>query len=185
MSGLFCLFSKPEYIALFISVLAICINVYIVYRNRRYSLAKEEYFKLQQTVEKIIAKLLILNNHQVKLKIFFELSFKAEQNKNIKFIDLNDTFSRDRFEKKGEEITALIDIYFSELGEDWNDCLEKFSGLITLVFVLNKKIEDKINVNWVEEKKNFNKLTLELGDRPKYIADKLKEELIKFKKENL
>ena len=59
------LFSQPEYLVLLISVTAITANVYISHRNRKYALAKEEYFKLQQVVEKIMAKLVILEYVEV------------------------------------------------------------------------------------------------------------------------
>jgi len=71
---------KSEYIVLYVAVIAICVNVYIAWRNRKYALAKEEYFKLQQVVKKIDFKLLIIESHREKLKIFFELSFDSSHN---------------------------------------------------------------------------------------------------------
>lgn len=185
MKLLLCLFTKPEYIALLISIIAMSVNVYIANKNRKHTFAKEEYFKLQQMVEKIIAKLLLLNNHQAKLKIFFELSFRAEQDRNISFIDVNDTLSKDEFEKNGEEISAIIDIYFNSLSAEWNDCLEKFSKLLTIVYVISQKIEKNIFVDWKKEAGEFNRVTLELDNKPECIAFKLKEKLVEFKKKNL
>lgn len=185
MSDFTCLLSKPEYIALFVSVIAICVNVYISYKNRQHSLAKEEYFKLQQIVEKIIAKLMILNNQQEKLTKYVELTYKAAKSNNSIFFDANDTFNKENFEKNGEEVTATIDIYFSDLGQEWNDCLVIMSDLFTQVFILNKKIEMKESVDWKAEIELFNKKSLDLADRPKNMADKLKLRLRNFKQENL
>ena len=182
---IFDLLSKPEYIALLISVIAICINVYISWRNRKYALAKEEYFKLQQIIEKINAKLLILENHREKLKVFFEQSFYATQKPEIDFIDISDTFNKSIFEKDSEEIAALIDIYFSEINESWNFCLEKMSELFVIVFSLDVEIKREISINWKQKIEAFNKASLELGNRPKEISDAIKNELNKFKEKNL
>jgi len=182
---IFDLLSKPEYIALLISVIAICINVYISWRNRKYALAKEEYFKLQQIIEKINAKLLILENHREKLKVFFEQSFYATQKPEIDFIDISDTFNKSIFEKDSEEIAALIDIYFSEINESWNFCLEKMSELFVIVFALDVEIKREISINWKQKIEAFNKASLELGNRPKEISDAIKNELNKFKEKNL
>ena len=179
------LFYKPEYIALLISVIAITANVYISWRNRKYALAKEEYFKRQQVVEKIISKLLILQTHRLKLKTFFELSFKANQNKNSQFIDANDTFNKDNFEKDGEEITTFIYLYFNEVGEEWNFCLNKMSELFTRTFILDKRIKNNETINWEDETKNYNQVSQGLADRPNEIGERLKLELKKFKENNL
>ncbi len=171
-----------EYIALYVSVIAICVNVYIAWKNRKHALLKEEYFKLQQVVEKIDAKLLALNTDRIKFKIFFEKSFEADKDKQKVFIDTNNTFDRSIFQKNGEEVAALIDIYFDKIGEDWNFCIDKMSALSTLVFLLSKKIENGETVNWKEEADNYNKISEDFGEKPKEIADFLKEELKKFKK---
>lgn len=176
---------KPEYIALLVSVIAICVNVYISYKNRKHSLAKEEYFKLQQIVEKIIAKLLVLNNFQAKLKTYVELTYKTSKSSNSLFIDSNDTFNKEIFDKNGEEVTAMIDIYFGDIGTEWNYCLDKMSGLHTSVFILSKNLENKTPVDWKLVIDIFNKQSIDLADRPKQIADKLKQELKDFKKKNL
>ncbi len=176
---------KPEFLALLVSVVAICVNVYISYKNRQYDLIKEEYFKKQKIVEKIISKLLILENHREKLKTFFELSFHTSKNKNSLFIDSNDTFNRSEFEKEGEEIATFIDIYFTELGEDWNFCLIKMSDLYTLVFKLSKKVEMGQDIDWQQEGNMFNKISEQLDEKPKAIARKLKAELVNFKNKNL
>jgi len=179
------LFYKPEYIALFISVIAITANVYISWRNRKYALAKEEYFKRQQIVEKIISKLLILQTHRLKLKTFFELSFEANQNKNSQFIDANDTFNKANFEKDGEEITTFIYLYFSDIGEEWNFCLDKMSDLFTRIFILDKRIKTNGAIDWGKEAQDYNKVSQELGDKPKEIGERLKQELKKFQEDNL
>jgi len=185
MIDLFCIFKKPEYLALLISVLAVLINVYISNRNRKHSLAKEEYFKLQNVVEKIIAKLLILNNEQARLQTYLELVCKANIKPNSIFIDKNDTLNNDDFEKNGEEITAWIDIYFEDLGEEWNVCLNMMGDLNTQIFKLSKKLEWKEEVDWKIEIESFNKVSAELADKPKAMADKLKLFLKEYKKNNL
>lgn len=179
------LFYKPEYMALFISVVAITVNVYISWRSRKYALAKEEYFKKQQVVERITSKLLILEKQRLKLKHFFELSFKADKDKGSLFIDANDTFNRADFEKDGEEITTFLYIYFPDLGEDWNFCLDKMSELFTLVFIISKHIEVGDSIDWKKEAEFYNKVSQELGDKPKKISDRLKKELEDFKRDNL
>jgi hypothetical protein len=181
----FCSIAKPEYIALMVSVVAIFINVYISRENRKHSLAKEEYFKLQQTVEKIIAKLLILNNQQERLKTYIELNYKASQMSDGVFVDANDTFNKDIFEKNGEEIAAMIDIYFDDIGKEWNYCLEKIGHLHTLAFILGKNIENKKTIDWKKEIEDFNKISSELAEKPEQIAKKLKQKLTDFKRDNL
>jgi hypothetical protein len=57
---------KPEYFALWISIIAIFVSLYTSKRNREHILAKELYFKYQQNSEKIISKLLILQNQRNK-----------------------------------------------------------------------------------------------------------------------
>ncbi|MCX6717275.1 MAG: hypothetical protein NTU76_01185 [Candidatus Taylorbacteria bacterium] len=155
------------------------------WRNRKHALSTEEYFKLQKTVEKIIAKLLFLDNHREKLRVFIELSYKANTAQNTIFIDSNDTFNKNIFEEGGEEITALIDIYFPKIGNDWNFCLEKMSSLFTSAFILNKNIENKNPIDWKKEADNFNAVNESLGDKPKEIADLLKGELKNFRELNL
>lgn len=173
---------KPEYIALFIAVLAIFVNVYIAYRNRKYALAKEKYFRLQQIVERITAKLLILNTLQEKLKTYVELRYKASKDIGSIFIDSNDTFNgRELFEEKGEEITALIDIYFEDIGSEWNLCLKKMSDLYTHVLILSKKLENNIQADWEDVVNEFNKMSSELSGKPNKIADKLKQKLQEFR----
>lgn len=176
---------KPEYIALAVSVIAVFVNVYIAWRNRKHALVKEEYFKLQQVAERIISKLLFLENHREKLKIFIKYAFKASQKEQSVFIDTNDTFNKADFEQDGEEIVALIDIYFNNLGNDWNFCLDKMSALFTQSLILNDKLKQKQNIVWKTEIENFNKLSLELGVRPKEIGDRIKLNLKEFKEKNL
>src|SRR3989344_6413077 len=183
MSNFLCIFNRSEYIALLVSVVAICINVYISYKNRKHALAKEEYFKLQQVVEKIIAKLIILSTHQQKLLTYIKLIHETTTKGGI-FIDSNDTFNRGAFERNGEEITAMIDIYFSEMGEEWNECLAKISDLYTHVFKLSKKFENQEIIEWKQEIETFNAFSLALGTKPKQMADKLKQKLNEYKSQS-
>lgn len=175
---------KPEYIALFVATLAIIINVYIAWKNRKHALAKEEYFKLQQIAEKIIAKLLILETHREKLKVFFEKSYQAEQSKMV-FIDINDTFDKTDFEKNCSEIVSLIEIYFDNLKNDWNICMDCMGKMYTVIFLLKVRIDKKESINWPEEAEKLNKESITLGQNPKKISNSIKQELKKFKAVNL
>ena len=176
---------KPEYIALYISIIAICVNVYISWRNRKYALAKEEYFKLKQIAEKIIAKLICIENDREKLRIFFQLSFKTTVNPELKFIDTNDTFNREDFEKEGAEVAAYIDIYFNDLKNMWNDCLDRMSQLFTITFIISKHIEERKVINWKTEADKFNTTNQELGHYPEEIGKRIKKEINNFKEKNL
>ncbi len=178
------IFYRPEYIVLTISMIAICINVYIAWRNRKYALAKEEYFKLKQIAEKIIAKLIVLESHREKLKLFFEKSLEASKT-NKYVLDLNDTFNKADFEKDSEEIAAFIEIYFNNLGKDWNLCLSCMGKLFISTFLLKTKIDKAKDVDWKKESLVFNEVSKELGNKPQQISDKIKEELAKFRKKNL
>jgi len=135
--------------------------------------------------ERIISKLLILQKQRLKLKHFFELSFKVDGDKNKLFIDANDTFNRTDFEKEGEEIATFIYLYFDDLEEEWNSCLDKMSELFTLVFIISKHIEAGNKIDWKKEAEAYNKASRELGSKPKEMADKLKEKPKEFKKNNL
>ncbi len=181
----FYLLKQPEYIALLISVIAVIVNVHISNKNRKHSLAKEEYFKLQQIVEKIIAKLLILDNDHVKCSTYLELAHRASNTKNSVFIDSNNTLNKDDFEKNGEDITAWIDIYFGEISPEWNTCLDLASKLHTQIFILSKKIESNDLIDWEKEIKEFNDTSRNLAHKPKLIADRLKVKVIEYKMSNL
>lgn len=182
---------RPEYIALAISVIAVCVNVYISWKNRKYALAKEEYFKLKQVAEKIIAKLLILENHREELGNFFEYLHNAYKNKS-RVIDIDNTLDKSDFEKNTHDIASWIEIYFSDLGESWNLCMDCMSKIYNIVFRLNMVVENNADstmvkqlVDWDAFRKDFNNALEELNNTPKKISDAIKRELKKFKKENL
>jgi len=113
---------KPEYLALFISIAAIIASVYTAHRNRADAFSKEEYFKLQQIAEKIITKLLIMENQLEKLIIYFKLSSEAAMTGAI-HLDGNQTFDKREFEKDGGEIATFLEIYFAELRNVCRSCL--------------------------------------------------------------
>lgn len=177
-------FAKPEYIALGLSIVTIITTVYIARRNRQSDFAQAEYFKLQQIAEKIISKLLLLDNKRERLRTYFQLSYNASRDKAI-FVDSNDTFNRKDFEQDGEEVVAFIDIYFPELGEEWNDCLVKMSDMFTIVFLMNENRNAGNEINWKEQAERFNTTNRALGTKPKNLADKIKNELKKFRQSNL
>lgn len=172
---------NSEYIALFVSVTAICANVYISWINRKYALVKEEYFKLKQIAEKVISKLIILENDREKLKLYFEALRQAQKiSGNVD--DINDTLNKAEFENECTEVVTLIEIYFDNLGEDWNLCLYEMEKLYNLAFRLRIKVENGENINWQKEACCFNEISEKLGNNPKEISDRIKDELRKFKK---
>jgi len=175
------LISQPEYIALIVSVFAVAINVYISWRNRKQDFAKQEYFKLQQTAEKIISKLLFIESHREKLTIFFQKSFEAEQ-KNKIYLDLNNTFNKEDFDKESLEIATLIEIYFNDTGKQWNFCMDCMSTMFTITLQLKIKIENGWQINWESESQTFNDASLKLGKNPQEISDSIRAELKNHKK---
>ena len=98
---------------------------------------------------------------------------------------MNDTFNRADFEKDNEEIAAFIEIYFNNLGKNWNLCLSCMGKLFMSTFLLKTKIDEAKDINWNKEALAFNEASKELGSKPKQISDKIKEELVKFREKNL
>jgi len=178
------LFTKPEYLALLISIIAICVNVYISHKNRKNVFAKDEYFKLQQIAENIIGKLLILNTQMEKLRLYFESARDAHQ-KGGKVIDTNDTFNKDDFERNGEITGAYIEIYFQKEKEIWHDTLESMGALFTHVKQISLALNKEGEINWKYEAECFNKISTSIGNKPFDIVKRIKEDLAKYKKDNL
>jgi hypothetical protein len=180
---------KPEYIALIISVVVpvvtISANLWIDRVNRKHTLAKEEYFKLKQVVERIIAKIAILENQREKLIVFVENRYKASQDPDSEFFDENNTFDKTDFEKNSGEIAALLDVYFEDLGGEWNHCLDLMGRLFTHVYKLNLKIADHHKFDWKSEVDGFERLNSELHNKPKELSDILKMKLKEYKEKNL
>ncbi|MCK4745319.1 hypothetical protein KAS41_04615 [Candidatus Parcubacteria bacterium] len=172
---------KPEYLALTISTLAIIISVYISWRNRKYDFAKQEYLKLQQIAEKIISALLLIENDRQKLILFFEKSLEAKKT-NATYHDLNNTFNRATFDKKSLEIVTLIEIYFHDLGKQWNSCMDCMSKMFTIIFLLKTDIDNGKVVNWQDKAKFFNDASRELNKKPQDISNSIKSELKRFRK---
>lgn len=140
------LLARPEYLALFISVIAISVNVYISRKNRKYALATEEYFKLQQITEDILSKLLIMEAQREKLMSWLQLSYQATQEENKIYIDINNTFDTSTFQNNIHNTASLIEIYFKDLGQDRNKCLDWISALMSQWYI--KYIDKKSMSYW-------------------------------------
>ncbi len=165
-------------------MIAIVVNVYIAWRNRRHALAKEEYFKLQQVSERIISKLLILENNFEKFRLFFESTHRTSTQNKV-FIDNNDTFNKSEFEKNGHEIASLIEIYFPALKKDWNHCLICMGDIATVTFAVKMEVVLDKKINWLDRVNTFNKAAKKLGTKPKEMSQAIISELNQFKKQNL
>lgn len=176
---------KPEYLALLISVMAICINVYISRKNRKHALAKEEYFKYQQIAENVISKLLIIENHREKLRIWISLSSQANTKEKTKFIDTNNTLDKSDFEKNHDKTAALIQIYFPHLWEEWNECLTIMGKILSQINILNIKIENQDKIDRKKEIDTFNNESKKLWNKPKEISDKIINILNEIKNKEL
>lgn len=172
---------KPEYLALFISVIAICVNVYISWKNRKHNLAKEIYFKYQQITEKIISKLLILEHQKEKFHIRINNTHKANTQEKTIFIDSNDTLNKDLFEENSHEIAALVQIYFPEVGEIWNSCLISMGKMLSMLIVLKTRIDKQEKINRTDELGKFNLEANKLWDKPKEITFDIINKLKEFK----
>lgn len=179
------LFTTPEYLALLISIIAICVNVYISRRNRKHALEKEIYFKYQKIAEKIIAKLLILENQREKFIIWIENSYKENTIPWTIFIDSNEAFDKSNFEKNSDEIAALIQIYFPQLWGIRSECLTQMGKMLSMIIILKTKIEHKENIEWEEIINQFNLELSELWNKPKEISDQIINTIKKFKEEKI
>lgn len=182
------LMTIPDLIQILVLV-ATGINILIVLwvnkKQREYSLNKEIYFKKQQISEKIVSKILLLEGQYEKLEIYLRCVNKEYSSKNTKFIDSNNTFDVENFRQDSHEIAALVEIYFEDLKADWNHCLKYMGQLFNVVFGVRKKREDGLKIDWEKEIEKFNGFAKELGNRPKEMCDKVKEDLKKFKTKNL
>ena len=185
LSNFIALLQEPEYIALLISTMAIVTSVYISYRDRRYMLAKEEYFKYQQIAEKVIAKLSILEHNRDEYVEWIHLAHQEETQEKTKVLQTNDILNKNSFEKNGEEVAALIYIYFREFWEKRNYCLLSMTKIYHQVVILNKKKEMNEKINWKEEFHNLEIATNELWNKPIDICNSIIEYVKEFKRKNL
>ncbi len=179
------LIKKPEYLALIISIIVICINVYISRKNRKHALEKEIYFKYQKIAEKIIAKLLILENQREKFILWIENSYKAMTEPKTIFLDNNEAFDKSDFEKNSDEIAALIQIYFPWLWGIRSECLTQMWKMLSIIVILKTKIERKENIEWEKAINQFNLESTELWNKPKEISDQIINAIKKFKEEKM
>jgi len=176
---------QPEYFALLISVIAIFINLYMSKKNREHILAKELYFKYQQNSEKIISKLLILQNQRNKFDIWINNQHRANTEDKTIFIDSNDTLNKALFEENAHEIAALIQIYFPNIWDKWNDCLTSMGKLLSMLIILNIKIQKQEKIDWNKEIKSYEAEQKKLWEIPQELTLEIIKELKQFKQDNL
>lgn len=169
---------KIEYLALLISVISIFISVHISKINSVYQFRKEKYFKYKEYSLNIIAKLLIIDKQIDMFYMYIKSSNEAAVVKS-ELTDLNNTFSKDLFEKENELTAAILYVHFPDLCEEWNICLDKISLLYNLTYAIKIKTDSKIAVNWDDVSTKYNSIVNELNNRPKSIADRIKQELEK------
>jgi len=173
---------KSEYLVLLLSIIAICVNVYIARRNRKHSLEKEIYFKYQKIAEKIIAKLLILENQKEKFMIWIKHSHTANTIPWNIFIDNNEAFDKSNFEKNSDEIAALIQIYFPELGGIRSDLLTQMGDMLRIIIILREKIKKEEAIKWDQAISEFNLKLEKIWDKPKEMSDKIIDTIKQFRK---
>jgi hypothetical protein len=174
---------RPEYLALFISVTAIIASVYIARKNRTDAFSKEEYFKLQQIAEKIIAKLLIMDNQLGKLIIYFGMAQKAEAEKAI-HLDTNQTFDKNEFERDGGEIGAFLEIYFPEVRKEWNTCSDLMGQIYSLVLLVHLDKTQQRQIKWKEKAEEFKELLKDFGNKPQEISKSIQNKLSDYRNEH-
>lgn len=145
--------------------------------DRIYQFNKEELLFYRKMWEKLIQKIMLLDNHREVFYNYLQLSFEESKANNNIFIDTNDTFNKDKFEKEQEEIATYIFLYFSELSEEWNVCLNLMWKIHSNLFLidLNKKIQPTYPIDWDSEIKKFNELQEKLWDKPFELSNKIKQ----------
>ena len=143
--------------------------------QRKYDLKKEEFFYYKKISEEIIKKLLILENQSELFKIYLQLSYSSSLEENSKFIDANKTLDKDVFENNLEDITTKIFIYFSNLWQEWNNCMDIMSKLYSVIFNLNLEIENWVKINWKEKIDSFNEAYINLWNKPHELSKSILE----------
>lgn len=170
--------------AVVVAIITIIASVCIAKKNREHQFAKEKYFKLQQIAENIIGKLLVLENHREKFRMFFE-NHRDASFKGNKVKDPNDIFNKRDFENNCEVTAAYIEIYFEDIGIDYSKCLSAMGELYVFMANLDLDIKREKEIIWDEKAELFNGFSEKIGNKPKEISDKIKDVLKKYKKDNL
>jgi len=144
-------------------------------QEREYLFNKEELLFYRSMWEKIIQKLLLLENHRTLLLVYLTNTCEAFNTKDV-FLDINDTFNKEKFEKNQEQITSMIYMYFEDLWADWNECMDLMSKLMNLLLHIELN-SNKINANDLTKiVDEFNKINAEeLKDKPLDISKKIKK----------
>lgn len=150
--------------------------------ERIYQYQKEELLRYRQISEKVIEKLILLNHYREWFQIYLKLSYDASRQAWARFIDLNDSLNKSDFEKNKEQIATIIFLYFHELGEDWNNCLEGISQIATIIHKIELS-EHTLNDNeWQSAINEFNQLNQLLGDKPLELSKNIKNTILEMEK---
>jgi|GEM_PF-3431160 len=107
--------TKPEYLALIMSVIILCYSNLRNKKDRNFNFQKEKYFKYQQIAEKIIAKIAIIEHDRERFIVWIENTHQTKTEESTIFIDKLDIFNVEKMNKDSEETAALLQIYFPKL----------------------------------------------------------------------
>ncbi|GAB0174520.1 MAG: hypothetical protein HHAS10_03990 [Candidatus Altimarinota bacterium] len=145
--------------------------------DRNYLFLKEKFFKYQTISEKLIQKLILVDNHRETLIKYVQNSQIESVSKGSKFINLTDSFNKDLFEQNQHEIATIIFIYFPEIIEDWNKCLDLMEKLYGTALIIPFSKQHGIDIDWKKLIDDFNEINIKIGDLPNKISTKIKDEV--------
>lgn len=151
--------------------------------ERNYVYKKEELLRYRAIVESLIEKLMLLENHRDLMLSYLQLHYEASMKEGTKFIDLNNTLDTSSFQSNQERIITMIFLYFHEFHEDWNECVNTMSAILTIISTIELKSKEWAQINWKEDIEDFNKLNQKLGDRPLELCEKIKDVIRQKEKE--
>ena len=170
------------------SILGIVIQHFLnrssVLAERNYNFKKEELLRYRWIAESVIEKLILVDWYRDLFRIYLQLSYDASCQKWSKFIDLNNTLDKSNFDKNTEQIATMLFLYFSELSEEWNDCLESISKIATLINQIELKNQHWLVIDWKSIITEFNTLNQWFWDKPLELSNKIKG-FIKTKEEEI
>lgn len=151
--------------------------------ERNYVYKKEELLRYRAIVESLIEKLMLLENHRDLMLSYLQLHYEASMKEDAKFIDLNNTLDISSFQSSQEKIITMIFLYFHEFHEDWNECVNTMSSILTIISTIEIKSKENVQINWKEYIEDFNNLNQELGDKPLELCEKIKNVIRKKEEE--
>ncbi len=171
--------TKPEYLALVISLLALTYNIRVSIKDRQFSLQKEKYFKYQQVAEKITAKIAVIEHDRERYIMRIENTCSAHTKEKTIFIDNMDVFNTEKINKDSEEVAALLQIYFPNLCSKRDSCLQNMKEIYSQVTIIDAKLQNKQKIDRNDTEDNINWILEQLWDKPKEMINdmisKLKE----------